>query len=71
MRQLNQVNADKVIWTVNDDNTITSEPRVLTRAVGLYIGTKAVGKMETENLVNNYKYKEGIYKKSLLVHGGG
>lgn len=54
-----EVNADKVYWFVNKEGNITKDPIVQKNAVGTYIGTKAVGKMETENLIDQYKYPEG------------
>lgn len=58
-----EVNADKVYWWVDDDGKLVSPPLVLKSSVGKFIGTKAVGKMETENIIDQYKYQEGSEKE--------
>ncbi|XP_077970700.1 protein-glutamine gamma-glutamyltransferase E-like [Styela clava] len=63
-----EVNADKVYWFVDKWGNVTRPPIVMTRAVGVYIGTKAVGKYQTENIISQYKYPEGSAEERKAFH---
>ncbi|UYV85172.1 F13A1 [Cordylochernes scorpioides] len=60
---LAEVNADKVYWSYRDEYSPLKLLYTTTGAIGQFISTKAVGKLEREDITHTYKHTEGkIYK---------
>ncbi|KAG7311372.1 hypothetical protein JYU34_002411 [Plutella xylostella] len=62
-----QVNADKVLWKYSGEIQPLKLLARDTTSIGKNISTKAIGKMEREDITNIYKYPEQTYEERLTM----
>ncbi|XP_044742893.1 annulin isoform X2 [Chrysoperla carnea] len=62
-----EVNADKVYWKYSGPTQPLKLMRKDTLGIGKFMSTKAVGKMEREDITSNYKYPEKTEEERLTM----